>query len=99
MSDARSEEEYERTEAHGETSRMRRAFLKGGVATSVVAASMLYTWPVFAQTGGEIKPFTYHVPQSSLNDLKRRLANTRGQRGETLSPVLPARCARPRLND
>jgi hypothetical protein len=35
MSDARSEEEYERTEAHGETSRARRAFLKGGVASIV----------------------------------------------------------------
>jgi pimeloyl-ACP methyl ester carboxylesterase len=84
MSDARSEEEYERTEAHGETSRTRRAFLKGGVATSVVAAGMLYTWPVFAQTGGEIKPFTYHASQSSLNDLKRRLANTRWPEHETV---------------
>ena len=35
MSDARSEDEYERTEAHGETSRARRAFLKGGVASIV----------------------------------------------------------------
>lgn len=84
MSDARSEVEYDRTEAHGEISRTRRAFLKGGVATSLAASGMLNTWPIFAQTSGEITPFAYRAPQSALDNLRQRLAHTRWPDPETV---------------
>lgn len=71
------------TAEHGKISGTRRAFLKGGIATAVAAAGNFYTWPVFAQNGDEITPFAYSAPQSALDDLRRRLANTRWPERET----------------
>jgi Epoxide hydrolase N terminus len=39
----------------------------------------------FANTGPAITPFTYHAPPSALDDLKRRLAQTRWPERETVA--------------
>jgi pimeloyl-ACP methyl ester carboxylesterase len=56
--------------------RTRREFMKTGVAASV-AAVLFRMNPVFGQADSEIVSFTYNASQSVLEDLKRRLRDTR----------------------
>jgi len=55
----------------------RRDFLKWGVAASLAGAGLLGALPAFGQVSHKITPFAYHAPQSALDDLKKRLAETR----------------------
>ncbi len=61
----------------------RRDFLRAGIATAV-AAGLFSPGSVFAQAGGKITPFAYRAPQSALDDLKRRLTQTRWPERETV---------------
>lgn len=62
-------------------SRLLGAFVTSGIATVVLFGAC----PVVGQTGEEITPFIYHAPQSALDDLKQRLAQTRWPERETVS--------------
>jgi pimeloyl-ACP methyl ester carboxylesterase len=62
-------------------SRLLGAFVTSGIAT----VALFGACPVAGQTGEEITPFTYHAPQSALDDLKQRLAQTRWPERETVS--------------
>jgi len=62
-------------------SRLLGAFVTSGMAT----VALFGACPVVGQTGEEITPFTYHAPQSALDDLKQRLAQTRWPERETVS--------------
>jgi hypothetical protein len=60
----------------------RRAVLRGMVASALAATGALSPRKAFTQTSS-IAPFTYHAPQSALDDLKQRLARTRWPERET----------------
>jgi len=62
---------------------MRRAFVRAGIATSLAALGAFCLRPVSAQTSDALTPFTYRAPQSALDDLKRRLDQTRWPERET----------------
>jgi pimeloyl-ACP methyl ester carboxylesterase len=62
-------------------SRLLGAFVTSGIAT----VALFGACPVAGQTGEEITPFTHHAPQSALDDLKQRLAQTRWPERETVS--------------
>jgi pimeloyl-ACP methyl ester carboxylesterase len=62
-------------------SRLLGAFVTSGIAT----VALFGACPVDGQTGEEITPFTHHAPQSALDDLKQRLAQTRWPERETVS--------------
>ena len=55
----------------------RRDVLRSGLAASVAGAAMVWRLPAFAADPAEVTPFTYHTPQSALDDLRQRLAQTR----------------------
>ncbi len=55
----------------------RRNLLVTGIAFPVLASSLVRSLVAFAATDGQITPFTYQAPQSALDDLKRRLTDTR----------------------
>ncbi|OWV97196.1 epoxide hydrolase family protein [Rhizobium sp. R693] len=69
----------------------RRALLLGGTAAALSNAILPSfanaAEPGMAKTGtnGEIRPFKAQVPESALNDLRRRLAATRWPDGETVA--------------
>ena len=60
----------------------RRAVLRGMMASALAATGPLSPRTAFTQTSS-IAPFTYHAPQSALDDLKQRLARTRWPEHET----------------
>ena len=60
----------------------RRAVLRGMMASALAATGALSPRKAFTQTSS-IAPFTYHAPQSALDDLKQRLARTRWPERET----------------
>jgi epoxide hydrolase len=60
----------------------RRAVLRGMMASALAATGALSPRAAFAQPSS-IAPFTYHAPQSALDDLKQRLARTRWPEHET----------------
>ena len=60
----------------------RRAVLRGMMASALAATGALSPRTAFTQTSS-IAPFTYHAPQSALDDLKQRLARTRWPEHET----------------
>src|SRR5262245_19482870 len=63
----------------------RRAMLRGLAVTAVAASSLIRAATMFANDGSTITPFTFHAPQSALDDLKRRLSNARWPERETVS--------------
>src|SRR5215813_7374565 len=63
----------------------RRAMLRGIAVTAVAASGLTRVATTFANDGPSITPFTYHAPQSALDDLKRRLTNARWPERETVS--------------
>jgi epoxide hydrolase len=62
----------------------RRAFLRTSGALTVTAIGLSSAWNPFAEAGPAITPFTYHAPQSALDDLRRRLALTRWRERQTV---------------
>ena len=70
-------------ERHDDASLTRRAFVNAGIATSFAAIGVFGARPVFALTSDAITPFSYRAPQSALDDLKRRLDQTRWPERET----------------
>jgi epoxide hydrolase len=62
----------------------RRAMLRGLAATAIAATGLARAGNAFASAGLAITPFTYHAPQSALDDLRRRLALTRWPERETV---------------
>ncbi len=63
----------------------RRAMLRGLAATAIAATGLARGGNAFANAGPSITPFTYHAPRSALDDLKRRLAQTRWPERETVA--------------
>jgi pimeloyl-ACP methyl ester carboxylesterase len=63
----------------------RRAVLQGLIAMAVATTGLTRAEKAFASASPGITPFTYHAPQGALDDLKRRLAQTRWPEGETVS--------------
>jgi pimeloyl-ACP methyl ester carboxylesterase len=61
----------------------RRAVLQAGVATTVAVAGLGRAASALAAPA--IEPFTYHVPQSALDDLRQRLAQARWPERETVA--------------
>jgi len=59
--------------------------LRGIAVTAVAASGLTRVATTFANDGPSITPFTYHAPQSALDDLKRRLTNARWPERETVS--------------
>jgi hypothetical protein len=53
----------------------RRAMLQSGAATAIAAAGLAGVGSAFANPA--ITPFTYHAPESALDDLRQRLARAR----------------------
>jgi pimeloyl-ACP methyl ester carboxylesterase len=53
----------------------RRAMLQSGAATAIAAAGLAGMGSAFANPA--ITPFTYHAPESALDDLRQRLARAR----------------------
>jgi pimeloyl-ACP methyl ester carboxylesterase len=53
----------------------RRAVLQAGAATAIAAAGLAGVGSALANAA--IAPFTYHAPQSALDDLRQRLAQAR----------------------
>ena len=58
------------------------ALLLGGT----IAMSAAHAQPKTEGGADAIRPFTVHVPDEALADLKRRIAATRGPARETVSP-------------
>jgi epoxide hydrolase len=63
----------------------RRDLLRAGLFAPVVASGLLDAGRAFAQVDAQIAPFTYRASQSALDDLKRRLTNTRWPEQETVN--------------
>ena len=63
----------------------RRAMLRGLAATAIAATGQARAGNAFANADPAITPFTYHAPQSALDDLKQRLAQTRWPERETVA--------------
>jgi pimeloyl-ACP methyl ester carboxylesterase len=59
----------------------RRAVLRAGAATAIAATGLTRVRSAFANP--VIAPFTYHAPQSALDDLRQRLAHARWPERET----------------
>ncbi len=55
----------------------RRSMLRGLAATAAAATGLVRAGQVFANPDAAITPFQYRAPASALDDLKRRLAQTR----------------------
>ena len=55
----------------------RRSMLRGLAATAAAATGLARAGQVFANPAAAITPFQYRAPASALDDLKRRLAQTR----------------------
>jgi epoxide hydrolase len=53
----------------------RRAVLQAGAATAIAATGLARVTGAFANPA--VTPFTYHAPQSALDDLRQRLAQAR----------------------
>jgi hypothetical protein len=53
----------------------RRAVLRAGAATAIAATGVGRVGSAFANSA--IVPFTYHAPESALDDLRQRLAQAR----------------------
>ena len=68
-----------------QVSQGRRNLLKMGLIAPALASGLIDAKAVFGQTASEIVPFTYGAPQSALDDLKQRLANTRWPERETVN--------------
>src|SRR4030095_1980891 len=62
----------------------RREILRGLTAMGIVTASLRNT-SAFVNNEQRITEFTFHAPQSALDDLKRRLAQVRWPEGETVA--------------
>src|SRR5262245_63192055 len=63
----------------------RRSMLRGLAAMAVAATGLARAGPAFASAGPAITPFRYRAPASALDDLKRRLAQTRWPDPETVT--------------
>ncbi len=61
----------------------RRDFVVTGLALPLLASRTVRALTSFAATDPRITPFTYHAPQSALDDLKRRLMNPRWPERQT----------------
>jgi pimeloyl-ACP methyl ester carboxylesterase len=66
-------------------SQTRRDLLRAGLVAPVFASGLLDAARAFAQVDAQIAPFTYRASQSVLDDLKRRLTNTRWPEKETVN--------------
>jgi pimeloyl-ACP methyl ester carboxylesterase len=66
------------------TTLSRRQFLETGVAMVAAATGLSKASRAFATAAPAITPFTYHAPQSALDDLRQRLARTRWPEPETV---------------
>ena len=62
----------------------RRDFLRSGIAASAAAAGMVRAVPALGADSAELTPFTYHAPQSALDDLRQRLTQIRWPERETV---------------
>jgi pimeloyl-ACP methyl ester carboxylesterase len=62
----------------------RRTMLQGVAGTAIAASSLAHLGKAFA-SADPITPFTYRAPQSALDDLKRRLSQTRWPERETVT--------------
>jgi pimeloyl-ACP methyl ester carboxylesterase len=64
----------------------RRGFLAGSLAALSVSPLVLATTSALAAAGDRlIRPFTFHVPQARLDDLRRRIAATQWPEKETVA--------------
>jgi hypothetical protein len=63
----------------------RRAMLRGLAATAIAAAGQARAGKACANADPALTPSTYHAPQSALDDLKQRLAQTRWPERETVA--------------
>jgi epoxide hydrolase len=61
----------------------RRAVLEAGAATAIAATGLARVGSAFANPA--IAAFTYHAPESALEDLRRRLAHARWPERETVA--------------
>jgi len=61
----------------------RRSMLRGLAATAFAATGLAGVPNAFAEASPAIRPFSYRAPSSALDDLKRRLAQTRWPERET----------------
>jgi len=74
-----------RRRSHGAftTAMSRRAVLQAGAATAMAATGLTRVERALANSA--IAPFTYHAPESALDDLRRRLAHARWPERETVT--------------
>lgn len=63
----------------------RRDLLRAGLYAPVFASGLLDAARAFAQVDAQIAPFTYRASQNALDDLRRRLTNTRWPENETVN--------------
>jgi pimeloyl-ACP methyl ester carboxylesterase len=63
----------------------RRSVLRGLAAAAIAATGLARAGRAFANAGPVITPFRYRAPASALDDLKRRLAQTRWPEPETVA--------------
>jgi pimeloyl-ACP methyl ester carboxylesterase len=75
MIEALETERHRDVTARAEVSR--RSMLRGLAATAAAATGLVRAGHVFANPDAAITPFQYRAPASALDDLKRRLAQTR----------------------
>jgi epoxide hydrolase len=66
-------------------SQTRRDLLGAALIAPVFASGLLDAAQAFAQVDAQIAPFTYRASQSALDDLRRRLTNTRWPEKETVN--------------
>src|SRR5687768_369931 len=66
-------------------SQTRRDLLRAALVAPVFASGLLDAARAFAQGDAQIAPFTYRASQSALDDLRRRLTNTRWPEKETVN--------------
>jgi pimeloyl-ACP methyl ester carboxylesterase len=62
----------------------RRAMLRGLATTAFAATGLARPGNAIGSDGAAISPFTYRAPQTTLDDLKRRLAQARWPERETV---------------
>ena len=63
----------------------RRSVVRGLVATAVMTTGLARVGHAFADAGTALTPFRYRAPASALEDLKRRLVQTRWPEPETVA--------------
>jgi epoxide hydrolase len=63
----------------------RRGLLQAGIATAAAGAASGLGRASSALAGPAVMPFSYHAPQSALDDLRRRLAQARWPERETVA--------------